>query len=206
MKKKNVIVIIAFLLIASIGFGAGFFVGSKSKKSAESTTSVSTTNTVESTQPITQAPIVPADVTLTYNQDGTRVILTDFYKMQIPDSWGETFSYKKMVYKTDGSYGLYFRHDKSYAENSGGHLFTIELHSVSLNYAAELEQYSPTPFDYIGTISVPGQDDYQVIVTYSSDCQFSEAYESEHDIIMDTLKDALNTIEGVNGATYEKLI
>lgn len=154
----------------------------------------------------TQAPVSTASATtteITTEAKSSETIHTDFYDITIPASWYGNYSHRVLTYGDDGSYSLYFRHDKSYAESCGGHLFTIELHPVESNYAEKLQQFSPTPFDYLGVLKVPQKGDFQVIVTYSSDVQYADDYENEYNSIRDTVDNALITIKGTGGAIFE---
>lgn len=205
-KSKKLVIFIAFILVSAICFTAGFSVG----KIQEEDVSEISTKSPEQISTETTAKYTPTRTRTTASTEdenkSSETIETAYYNITIPASWYGNYSHRVLTYSADGSYSLYFRHDKSYAESSGGHLFTIELHTVESNYAEKLQQFSPTPFDYLGILSIPDKGDFQVIVTYSSDVQYADRYEEEYNNIRNTVDNALITIKGTNGARYETAI
>ena len=119
--KKKIIIAISVILIAAIGFGTGFSVGKNQTAPEKQSTTLPTSST---TLPVStsQESSTQTSETTTEVVKENEVIETDFYKITIPASWDGNYSYKVLTYSDDGSYSLYFRHDKSYAESSGGHL------------------------------------------------------------------------------------
>ncbi len=206
MKKSTLALIVAVVMMVGV---CSFFAGvtyAESKNIADASKSSEATASTNST-PTTQTPASPvAAVEQITESKVSETIHTDFYDITIPASWYGNYSHRVLTYGDDGSYSLYFRHDKSYAESCGGHLFTIELHAIESKYAERLQEFSPTPFDYLGILKVSDKGDFQVIVTYSSDVQYADAYESEYNIIRDTVDNALITIKGTGGAIFERNI
>ncbi len=201
MKKSTVALFAVLIIFVGIcSFFAGVTYAEKNNApQAKATGFIQPANNEATTKASTSATTIE----LTTESKSSETIHTDFYNITIPASWYGNYSHRVLTYGDDGSYSLYFRHDKSYAESCGGHLFTIELHPVESNYAEKLQQFSPTPFDYLGVLKVPEKGDFQVIVTYSSDVQYADKYESEYNNIRDTVDNALITIKGTGGAIFE---
>lgn len=201
MKKSTVALFAVLIIFVGIcSFFAGVTYAEKNNApQAKDTGIIQPANNEATTKTSTSATTIE----LTTESKSSETIHTDFYNITIPASWYGNYSHRVLTYGDDGSYSLYFRHDKSYAESCGGHLFTIELHPVESNYAEKLQQFSPTPFDYLGVLKVPEKGDFQVIVTYSSDVQYADKYESEYNNIRDTVDNALITIKGTGGAIFE---
>lgn len=201
MKKSTVALFAVLIIFVGIcSFFAGVTYAEKNNApQAKATEFIQPANNEATTKASTSATTIE----LTTESKSSETIHTDFYNITIPASWYGNYSHRVLTYGDDGSYSLYFRHDKSYAESCGGHLFTIELHPVESNYAEKLQQFSPTPFDYLGVLKVPEKGDFQVIVTYSSDVQYADKYESEYNNIRDTVDNALITIKGTGGAIFE---
>lgn len=207
MKKSTLALIVAVVMMVSVcSFFAGVTYAESKNITAASSKSIEATGATDNTT-TTQTPASTAPtIEQTTESKASETIHTDFYDITIPALWYGNYSHRVLTYGDDGSYSLYFRHDKSYAESCGGHLFTIELHAIESKYAERLQEFSPTPFDYLGILKVPDKGDFQVIVTYSSDVQYADAYENEYNAIRDTVDNALITIKGTGGAIFESNI
>jgi hypothetical protein len=205
MKKSTVALFAVLILLVGVcSFFAGVTYAEKTDSPQAATTNVMQPTSNEITTKATTSTTTTIEPTT--ESKSSETIHTDFYDITIPASWYGNYSHRVLTYGDDGSYSLYFRHDKSYAESCGGHLFTIELHPVESNYAEKLQQFSPTPFDFLGVLKVPEKGDFQVIVTYSSDVQYADKYELEYNNIRDTVDNALITIKGTGGAIFESNI
>lgn len=202
MKKRRIISIVSILIVSALCFSLAAC-GSEEQVEEESTTA---STEVETTKEETtkEKETKPSTTLETTKAKKSQTIKTRYFTMSTPRDWDGSFSYEIKEYNDVGSYIIYFQHDKSYEEDAGGHLFSVEVHPESEGYAADLKEFSPSPFDFYGMLTVEGKGDYEVLVTYPSDVQYAKAYKSEYEGMVKSVKALLETIKPVSGAELKK--
>lgn len=207
--KKAVIIIV---IIGIICFGIGFFVA-KTQKEKEPSTEVSSTitesvsQTEEVTSSETQSETTEESTTETTEEATTeapaqsKTVNTDYFSVVTPESWDGKYSYNIRKYNSNGAYGLTFTHNASVDEGNGGLVFVIEVHPVSESYP-EMMANSPMPFKHMGVISVEDSGDYDVIVTYPSDVQYSDNTEEGYLQLKNSVDSVLESLQVAEGAEY----
>ena len=199
MKKEKIISIISLFMVVVLCVSLSAC-GSKETAQDDTTTPTESVSEETTKEKETQHSTAPE----TTQAKKSQTIKTKYFTMDTPREWDGNFSYEIKEYKDVGSYIIYFQHDKSYEEDAGGHLFSVEVHPESEGYAADLKEFSPSPFDFYGMLNVEGKGDYEVLVTYPSDVQYAKAYKSEYEGMVKSVKELLETIKPVSGAELKK--
>ncbi len=141
--------------------------------------------------------------TATQKFDKELLVDADIFTAYIPEYWENKVSYEIKKLENDDSFLVYFQHDKSYANDFGGHIFSLEVHHSEEGYAQMLEEFSPTPYELVGYLNT-AEGKFEVIVTYPSDQQFDNKYKNEYKKITESIDEFVSTITADNGATFEK--
>lgn len=221
MKKSYIIIIAVVVVIASIIIGV--FIG-KGIREKENETEVSST-TLEQTEVVADTTLEKTETTTeteTETETQTEIetqtetvaetvenkigdtISTDYYSISVPASWNGKYSYEVRENYDNEGYSINVRHKDSYGIGYGGLLFSINMYSVAQGDGQFIIDEQPVPVEYLGVLKVPGAEDFDVIVMFPSDAQFSDGTMDEYYELFNSNDSVFKTFTATNGATFEK--
>lgn len=117
------------------------------------------------------------------------------YTVTLPADWQGRYT-KYDTEEGDCRYDV-FCHSASMAEEGGGHLFSICLISGA-------EDYTVFPsYDYLGVLKTP-DGEFNMVVTYPTDVQFSEDTAAEYNDMADDINRIIKTVKAAEGAEFVK--
>lgn len=193
MKNRKILSLFVLVMVVALCFSLG---ACSDSESTGNTTAPAETQKAETTENITETETEPEAI--------AQVIETKYFSLTAPKEWDNKFSYEIRTIEETGAYIIDFQHDKSYEDDFGGLLFSVEVHNEDENYAADMKEFSPAPFDFVGVLDVKDEGKFEVLVTYPSDKQYSSEYEDEYKSIVDDVDDLLDSMKTINGAEYKK--
>ena len=118
-----------------------------------------------------------------------------YYTVVLPADWQGRYT-KYDTEEGDCSYDV-FCHSASMTEEGGGHLFSICLISGA-------EDYTVFPsYDYLGILKTP-DGEFNMVVTYPTDVQFSEDTAAEYNDMADDINRIIKTVKAMGGAEFVK--
>ncbi len=189
MKNRKILSIFALVMVVSLCFSLGACSDSESTGNTTApaeTQKQEVSETVKETEPVAQ------------------VIESKYFSLTMPKEWNDKVSYEIRTIEETGAYIIDFQHDKSYEDDFGGQLFLVEVHNEDENYAADMKEFSPTPFDFLGVLDVDGEGEFEILITYPSDKQYSSDYEKEYKSIVDSVDELMETMKPIDGAEFNK--
>ena len=118
-----------------------------------------------------------------------------YYTVTLPADWQGRYT-KYDTEEGDCRYDV-FCHSASMTEEGGGHLFSICLISGA-------EDYTVFPsYDYLGVLKTP-DGEFNMVVTYPTDVQFSEDTAAEYNDMADDINRIIKTVKAMGGAEFVK--
>ena len=118
-----------------------------------------------------------------------------YYTVTLPADWQGRYT-KYDTEEGDCRYDV-FCHSASMTEEGGGHLFSICLISGA-------EDYTVFPsYDYLGILKTP-DGEFNMVVTYPTDVQFSEDTAAEYNDMADDINRIIKTVKAMGGAEFVK--
>ena len=190
MKNRKFLSLLSILMVVLLCFS----LGACGSEDTENTTAPA--DTEKSEEQVSEK--------VTETEPEAQVIETKYFSLTIPKEWNDKVSYEIRTIEETGAYIIDFQHDKSYEDDFGGQLFSVEVHNEDENYAADMKEFSPTPFDFLGVLDVDGEGEFEILITYPSDKQYSSDYEKEYKSIVDSVDELMETIKPIDGAEFNK--
>lgn len=190
MKNRKFLSLLSILMVVLLCFS----LGACGSEGTENTTAPA--DTEKSEEQVSEK--------VTETEPEAQVIETKYFSLTMPKEWNDKVSYEIRTIEETGAYIIDFQHDKSYEDDFGGQLFSVEVHNEDENYAADMKEFSPTPFDFLGVLDVDGEGEFEILITYPSDKQYSSDYEKEYKSIVDSVDELMETIKPIDGAEFNK--